>query len=160
MNIIYFHHANRKKGNPPSQDDDLTELGYRDAELMAEMFKNEKNLKAIYTATSFRCKTTTNIINKYHNVPIIEDRRLEEFGTGVIEGETSWVDLQKRIMDIIKEIVYKYEENDCVAVVTSGVNIVGFLNVVYKLKPNKSAPFLSLPSCSPIIFNINKSHFE
>ena len=28
MKIVYVHHGNRKKGNPSTQNDDLTEIGY------------------------------------------------------------------------------------------------------------------------------------
>ena len=57
MKIIYVHHGNRLKGNPSTQDDDLTELGYKDCELVAELFNNKKmknSIKAIYTSNFFR----------------------------------------------------------------------------------------------------------
>lgn len=34
MDILYVHHGNRLKGNSPTQDDDLTELGYKDCEFV------------------------------------------------------------------------------------------------------------------------------
>ena len=37
MKIIYVHHAHRKMGNPPSQDDDITKLGKQDAKLVGEL---------------------------------------------------------------------------------------------------------------------------
>ena len=43
MKIVYVHHGNRKIGNPPSKEDDLTEIGYRDCELVAVLFNNEKS---------------------------------------------------------------------------------------------------------------------
>ena len=59
MKILYVHHGNRKLGNPPTQNDDLTEIGYKDCELVAELLNNKRvkdNIKAIYTSNFFRCK--------------------------------------------------------------------------------------------------------
>lgn len=62
MKIIYVHHAHRKMGNPPSQDDDITELGKQDAKLVGELLvlAREKgtNIKAIYTSPFKRCIKT------------------------------------------------------------------------------------------------------
>ena len=65
MKILYVHHGNRKLGNPPTQNDDLTEIGYKDCELVAELLNNKRvkdNIKAIYTSNFFRCKKTAEII--------------------------------------------------------------------------------------------------
>lgn len=156
MKIIYVHHAHRDVGNPPSQNDDLTELGYEDAKLTAKLLKMI-NIKAIYTSPYFRCRRTADILNSGRNLPIYEDDRLNEFAD---KSKESWIDVQTRIMESIKDVVYKYEETDCVVFVTSGVNVAGFLNIVYNKKPSKEAPFIGIPSCSPLIFNIDKSFFE
>lgn len=39
MKIIYVHHALREKGNPPTQNDNIHPLGYKDAEIVAELLK-------------------------------------------------------------------------------------------------------------------------
>ena len=39
MRIIYVHHALREKSNPPTQNDDIQPLGVKDAEIVAELFK-------------------------------------------------------------------------------------------------------------------------
>ena len=54
MKIIYFHHALRAVGNPPSQDDKIQPLGLKDAETTAELLKimsekSKSTFKAIYT---------------------------------------------------------------------------------------------------------------
>ena len=156
MKILYVHHGNRKLGNPPTQNDDLTEIGYKDCELVAELLNNKRvkdNIKAIYTSNFFRCKKTAEIINKYLNVPIMEDSRLNEFKS--IENE-QWVDLQNRVSMCIDDIIQKYNNDDIVVCVTSGINIVSFINKAYNLQSSNDAPFLGIPSCCPIIFDYKK----
>lgn len=156
MKIIYVHHGNRKIENSPTQQDDLTEFGYKDCELIAELLGNTEiktHLKAIYTSQFFRCKKTAEIINKNLNVPIIEDCRLDEFRS--VENE-QWIDLQNRVAACIEDILQKYNNDDMVICVTSGVNIVSFINRAYNLPPSNDAPFLGIPSCSPIIFKYKK----
>ena len=155
MKIIYVHHGNRKLGNPPSQDDDLTELGYKDCALLAELFNNEQikyKIKAIYTSSFFRCVKTAEIINKNLNIPIIKDVRLNEFE----RKNESWIDLQNRVTACIDDILKKYNDEDIIICVTSGVNIVSFINKAYNLSSSNDAPFLGVPSCSPIIFKYKK----
>ena len=82
MKIIYMHHAERDIGknhtNPDlRQLEDITDIGIKEAELLAERFKN-KNITAIVTSPYIRCKHTAEIINKYHNAPIIDDDRFNE----------------------------------------------------------------------------------
>lgn len=156
MKIIYIHHGNRKKGNPSTQDDDLTEIGYKDCELTSELFNNDKvkkTVKAIYTSSYFRCRKTAEIVNKPINAPIFNDDRLNEFKS---MGEETWVECQNRIINCIDDIVSKYEENDTVICVTSGVNIGAFIVKAFGLKANENIPLLGVPSCSPIIFEFNK----
>lgn len=156
MKIIYIHHGNRKKGNPPTQDDDLTDIGYRDCELTAELFLNDKlkqSIRAIYTSPFFRCKKTAEIINKNLCVSITCDDRLNEFKS---MGDETWVDCQIRIIACIDEIISKYDNSDTVICVTSGVNLGAFIAKSFGITPNENMPFLGVPSCSPIIFDFNK----
>ena len=162
MKIIYVHHAHRQKGNPAGPNDDITKLGVKDAKIVAKLFRLEKEkyntpIKAIYSSPYYRCEKTAKIINKYINLPIIFDDRLNEMGRDA--GET-WVQMQQRMHDFLKEIVSKYDDEDSVIVVTSGVNVVEFFNVVSGLEPNKDAPTIWVPSCSPLIFNISQKPFE
>ena len=163
MKIFYVHHALREKGNPPTQEDGITEIGRKDAEINAEIFKegNKKlNIKAIYSSSFFRCMETARIINKQLNVPIIEDERLNECGSVVINGEKeSWLDCQERIIESLKDIVFTHNDEDCVICVTSGVNITAFISLAFKIKPSEDLPFPMVPSCSPIGFDIDKSCF-
>ena len=170
MKIIYVHHALREKGNPPSQDDKIQPLGIKDAEIVAELFKilSEKtNLRAIYTSPYYRCAKTAEIINKHTQVPVYNEPRFNEFNNvfEVIEGDKTiiktetWLDCQLRIRDAIKDIVDKYDDNDTVICVTSGVNITAFISLAFKIKPSQDLPFPMVPSCSPIGFEIDKNCF-
>ncbi len=156
MKIIYVHHGNRKIENPPSQKDDLTELGYKDCQLVSELFKHESiknSLKAIFTSSFFRCTKTAEIINQFHNVPIIKDNRLNEFKS--FKNET-WTQAQTRIINCIDDIIEKYNDEDTIICVTSGVNLGAFICKSFGIVPSESTPFLGVASCSPIIFNYKK----
>lgn len=172
MKIIYIHHALRQKGNPPTQNDDIQPLGIRDAENTAELLKimsdnSKSEFKAIYTSPYFRCKKTAEIINKHLNLPIYEEPRFNEFNKvfDVIEGNKTitktetWSECQIRIREAIKDIVFKYDDNDTVICVTSGVNITAFIGLAYKIPISENMPFPWVPSCSPVGFEIDKSCF-
>ena len=152
MNIVYCRHAQRIYTG--SQKDDLTDLGKKDAELVGQFIKHIPNVKAIYTSPYFRCSETARIINKSLNVPIIEEDRFNEFVSK--ENKETWVDLQKRVIAGIKDIVNKYNDEDSIICVTSSVNIAGFLDWNLGLEPSENMPFLGIISCSPIIFKYNK----
>lgn len=158
MKIIYCHHAHRKKGNPPSQNDGITRLGKKDAKntrsFIEEICSTSKySVKAIYTSEFFRCTKTSEIINKNLKLPVIIEPRLNEFGS--IKGE-SWVELQERITGFIDEIVETYDENDMIICVTSGVNIAPFIIKSFGTQISDNTPFLWIPSCSPIVFDVKK----
>ena len=159
MKIIYVHHAQRDKSNGVNQDNDITDLGRRDAELQSELFASigEDKIKAIYTSPFYRCKKTALILNEKLNLPIFEDERLNEFEKSF--HKETWTDVQNRIIACLKDIVDKYEDDDAVICVTSGVNIAGFINVAYKLKPSENTPYIGVSSCSPLGFTIDKSCF-
>lgn len=172
MKIIYVHHALREIGNPPTQNDKIQPLGIEDAETTAKLLKlmsekSKSNFKAIYTSPYYRCAKTAEIINKYINLPIYEDSRLNEFNKvfEVIEGGQSvtktetWTECQTRIRNAIKDIVFKYDDTDTVICVTSGVNITAFIGLAFKIPASDNLPFPWVPSCSPIGFEIDKSCF-
>lgn len=170
MKIIYVHHALRKKGNPPTQEDKIQPLGMKDAKITAKlllgMTKNSTP-KAIYTSPYYRCAKTAEIISKKVKAPIYIEPRFNEFnkifqvienGQTVTKTET-WEECQQRIRQAIKEIVEKYDDNDTVVCVTSGVNLAAFISLAFKIQPSQNIPFPSVPSCSPIGFEIDKSCF-
>lgn len=155
MKIIYCHHGQRLKGNPPTQDDKLTELGIKDCYMVSELFdgKFKEKLKAIYTSTFYRCTKTAELVNTRLNLPIILDERLNEYRS--VENET-WTDLQNRVINCINDIIDKYEDDDAVICVTSGVNIGAFICKAFNLPASEDTPFLGVSNCSPIIFDYKK----
>lgn len=152
MNIIYCHHAERDVKGKPTQQDGLTQLGKKDAKITGKMIAKHQNVKAIYTSPYFRCKQTAKIINKYIGVPIIEDARFNEFVSK--DNKESWADAQNRIVEALKDIVEKYNDEDAIVCVTSGVNIAGFINYQLSLQASENMAFLGVISCSPIIFKL------
>lgn len=150
MKIIYCHHAQRDVDprKARSQNDDLTESGIQDAELVSEHLANLK-ITAIYTSNFYRCKKTAQIINRAFNVPIIEEARFNEVGS--IEGE-EWMDAMKRNIEAIEDIQAKYNDDAIILCITSGINLSSFVCWNLGLKPNKNFPFIGATNCSPIIF--------
>ncbi len=106
MKVFYIHHGQRKRTKRAGLEDDLTVLGEKDAALTGKILSCYKDkVRAIYTSNFFRCKKTAQIINQNFEVKIIEEARLNEFGS--LKGE-SWTELQMRIMDFLDEICQSY----------------------------------------------------
>lgn len=164
MKIIYCHHALRDFGNPPTQEDGITSVGKKDAQIVARLLFDAKNkgmnIVAIYSSPFRRCMDTAKIINKKLQVEIIEDKRFNEFNKKTSVKDETWIELQNRVREAIKEIVFKYDENDVVVCITSGVNIAPFISLAYNLQSTEETPFIGVPSCSPIVFTINKNNFN
>ena len=159
MRIIYMHHAERNIGenhNDPvlRQLEDITKRGIQETELLSEKFKKQ-DITAIFTSPYLRCKHTAEIINKYHNVPIIEDERFNEMNTG-----EEWEHLLKRNMDAIDDIVKKYSDEDTIICITSGVNLTAFICYFYNIKPTNSVRWSQAGSISPINFTIGKKDLD
>ena len=156
MKIIYLHHAERDRrstaewGTIERTFDDITDDGKKQVELLAEKFKNEK-ITAIITSPYLRCKHTAEIMNKYHNLNIIEDDRFNE-----IQKDEKWKNLLKRNMSAIDDIVKKYPDDSVIICVTSGVNISAFICYSYNIAPSDDVPWSQAADLSPVIFNIEK----
>ena len=150
MKIIYCHHAERAV-NPKTrrtQEDDLTDNGIKDAELVSELLANEK-ITAIYTSNFYRCRKTAQIINRQLNVPIIEEPRFNEVGS--VEGE-DWKDCLQRNIDALENIVNKYNDDAVILCVASGINLSGFVCWNLQAKPHKDFPFMGATNIAPIEF--------
>jgi len=86
MEIILVRHAEsecNRLGTHAGQkiDAGLSEEGIKQAEKLARRLKNEK-IERIYSSDLKRANHTAEIINKFHNVKIIPDKRLREFDCG------------------------------------------------------------------------------
>ena len=155
MKIVYMHHAERNIGKNHNdlklrQLEDITERGIKEAEILAERIKNQ-NITAIVTSPYLRCKHTAEIINKYHNSPIVEDERFNEMNYG-----EEWNDLLKRNIEAIDNIVKSYNDDDTIICVTSGVNFSAFVCYFYNIEPTNDTPWSQAADISPIIFTSGK----
>lgn len=161
MRIIYMHHAERNIGpnhNDPilKQEEDITENGIQECELLGKEFitnNNKYNIKAIYTSPYKRCVHTASIINKYLNVDIIEDERLNE---GKDKEELKSGNLYLRVMNSIDDIVKKYNNEDDILVITSGVNLTAFICYFYNIDPKTNPTIAQGTFCSPVNFYMEK----
>lgn len=159
MKIIYVHHAERNVSKDHlnselRQLEDITETGIKEAEFLAERLKNQK-VKAIVTSPYLRCKHTSEILNKYINVPIIEDSRFNE-----MKKNEEWKHLLKRNMEAIDDIVKTYKDDDTIICVTSGVNVSAFICYFYKIEPSNETPWSQAGGLCPMIFTIGKKMLD
>lgn len=72
------------------------------------------------------------------------------------EINMEWKEALKLNMQAIDDIVKKYEEDDTIICVTSGVNISAFICYFYKIEPNNNIPYTQACGISPVIFNYKK----
>ena len=160
MKTIYFHHAERDVRKNVSEElrqlDGITRNGKKEAQLLAKKFKNNnRNVVAIYTSPYLRCKLTANIINKYLNVPIIEDERLNEW-----KKEETKKDFLERNVTFLKEKDLEYKSDDTIICVTSGVNLTAFFCYFYNIKPTDDTLLSQSFGCSPINFVSSHSKLD
>lgn len=150
MKIIYCHHAEREVDpkKPRSQDDNLTDNGMKDAELVSQLFEGEK-ITAIYTSNFYRCKKTAQIINRTLDVPIFEEPRFNEVGS--VDGE-EWKAYLQRNISALNDLQEKYNDEDTIICVTSGLNLSAFVCWNMNIKPNKEFPFIEAFTCAPVAF--------
>ncbi len=125
-------------------DEDLTVKGVIQAKKAAEKLKNI-TINHIFSSSLKRAVQTAEIINHYHNLNIIIDKRLNEANFGLWEGMTmsevkskypemynnrlkdkyhyrikhgeSYEDVENRVSSFLNEIIKKYN-NDTVLIVT------------------------------------------
>ena len=150
MKIIYCHHAEREADprKPRSQKDDLTPNGVKDAELVSELFEGQK-ITAIYTSNFYRCKKTAQIINRTLDVPIYEEPRFNEIGS--VEGE-DWKSFLQRNISALNDLQEKFNDDDTILCVTSGLNLSPFVCWNMNAKPNKDFTFVEAYMCAPVSF--------
>jgi len=154
MKIIYIHHAERDIDETVDwQEHDITENGVKQAEMLAEIITKDLNVKAIYTSPFKRCIKTAQIINKNINVEIIKEERFNEWNYDKSEGQNEFL---KRNIDAINDICSKYNDDDMIICVSSGVNITAFILKSYGITPNDDVPISQAVLCSPVVFNIKK----
>lgn len=82
--------GNRDRTFQGTSDCDITELGEKQLEYLAERFKNIKP-DAVYSSPLKRAYLTAQAANKFHGLQVIKVEGLIEIDGGEIEG-VSWVD--------------------------------------------------------------------
>lgn len=148
MKLIYMHHAERDRTKiKDRQLQDITNRGIKEAQLIAEKLMERYDVKAIYTSVYLRCVHTSEIINKYIDVPIIEDSRLNEY-----DPSESWESFLNRNMELLKELDEKYDVDDTVICMTSGVNLSAFVCYFYGIEASDDIPVSQAFNISPVIF--------
>lgn len=157
MKLLYVHHADRDRTNKSveRQLQDITDNGIKEANLLAEKLKELNiNITAIYTSPYLRCKHTAEIINKYHNAPIYEETRFNE-----MNPEETWKEFSIRNMKGIDDIITKYNKNDFIICVSSGVNLSPFIYYFNKIEPNNNSPKMQALTTSPVLFSTDNTCF-
>lgn len=152
MKIVYIHHAERDHDNKtiPRQEQDITEDGIKEAELLSKKVPFLKPT-AIYTSPYKRCVHTANILNEEVKVPIIKDERLNEY-----ESSETFKEFLERNMACIDDIIKKYNEDDIVLCVTSGVNLSAFMCYFTGIEASATAPRCQGLTISPVLFTNDK----
>ena len=152
MKIVYIHHAERDHGNKTvsRQEQDITEEGVKEAELLSKKM-HFLNPTAIYTSPYLRCVHTSEILNQEVNIPIIKDDRLNEY-----EASETFKEFLERNMACIDDIIKKYNEDDTVLCVTSGVNLSAFMCYFSGIKASATAPRCQGITISPVLFTNDK----
>ncbi len=136
----------------PSVDVRLTKKGKRQAAAAAEKLK-ETPLTHIYTSTLPRTIETAKIINKYHNLKLTSDARLNDNKTGFNgkpwffaaaayvltkdryskrfrDGE-SLLDSKQRVTDFLEDLKVKHDKSDSILIVAhsnTGQILAGYFN--------------------------------
>ena len=130
----------------------LNATGVEQAEVMAENLKDTK-IDVIYVSPLVRAKKTAEIINKFHNVKLIEDERINEFDIGTMSGNISlddwkasgrlelvdnnekykaesWQELYDRVINLYQELEQSEVENILI------VSHSGVYHQLYRYKNN------------------------
>ena len=142
----------------PNINVSLTPAGIAEAEKIAEQLKGEP-FDALFVSELPRTKQTASYINKYHNLPLIEDTRLNDIDNG-FEGKPvkdyhdqrdqsddpftfrgtddaeSSKDVYDRTQDFLNYLTTQPYQN--VLIVTSRHNIRHFRNIIDGLDPRKT----------------------
>jgi len=137
---------------PESSPVFLTEEGEKQAQKAAEELKG-KSLDLIYSSDASRTRQTAEIVNKELGLEIIFDPRLRDVNAGIYNGRPekdllteiprleerlykrpsqgeNWIDVQKRMIDFLKDIDKKHKNRNILIVSHKGP--LWFLEVAVK----------------------------
>ncbi len=88
----------------------LTENGRRDAEALAQEFKN-RPIDRMYISPLMRTQEVAQIIGQFHNVPMIADEHLREMDMGKFDGKLA-SDVQAYIKSLANPYAEKFPEGE------------------------------------------------
>lgn len=151
MKIYVMRHSStiwNEKGITQGQTQNrLSKLGIEQAKQQAEKFKNV-NLDLIFVSPLMRARQTAKIMNKFHNVKQLTDKRLTELNQGSFTGRAfssltqqekeikqkmfngSCKERYDNIVDFLKYIKQNFKDKTLL-VVTHGIN-ASFIDKIIK----------------------------
>ena len=166
-------------------DAPLSTKGIEQARLAAQRFRNI-DIKAVYSSTLIRAKTTAAIISQQFGLEVKEVKELEEcaidlwsgltidqvkeqFGEEFemwskdpivsIEGVESKADLQIRAVKAVKWIINKHDEADSIIIVTHGLFLRAFFSWLMQISINSRVYGLENTGISHLTFE-KPDHFR
>ena len=129
----------------------LTELGHKQAEVMAKWVKENYSINKIYSSPLNRAKQTGEYISKLFEMEIVFDDDLMEWNNGLIAGlsreeadkkypepkkyphtrvygQESYIDFRMRAETVLSKIINENKEDDTIAIISHG----GMINMLFK----------------------------
>ena len=166
-NVLNIHNSD------PTVDVHLTKLGVEQAEKLADALKS-KSIERIFASELKRTQQTANIVNEYHKVEIVVDKRLndnksgyedqsdDEFYEQLKKSEDKWNarfnggeslnDVWNRVDDFIRDL--SGQQIECCAVVSSKVIIQYFCAIIKGIPKEKAADYyVDKGSCTELVLS-------
>lgn len=130
----------------------LTELGYKQAEAMANYVAKNYNISKIYASTLTRAKQTAQHLSDKTGIPIVFDENLIEFNNGLLAGlpravvrekypevpnlpidkavygQESQVEFRQRAENVLARVISESQSDETIAIVSHG----GMINQLYR----------------------------
>ncbi|OWZ83504.1 histidine phosphatase family protein [Natranaerobius trueperi] len=158
MRLLLIRHGetsgNTEKRFQGTKDYPLTDRGEHQIKQLANRLKDE-SMTAVYTSSLDRARATADEMSKLHNQEPIEEKLLNEYSWGVIEGHTreeikdkypslgmkleenffetpipeeeGLMNLKKRISIVMNNLMKNYNKDDTIAIISHGRVLGGFL---------------------------------
>ncbi|MDI6738327.1 MAG: histidine phosphatase family protein [Nanoarchaeota archaeon] len=186
MEVIFIRHAETKNNidgiiQGPDHGD-INEKGQKEIEKASELLKNEK-IDVFFSSDIPRCKTTSEGINRFHNLPIKYTGMIREKYNGDWTGknykEVNWdqlegtfearkvnngeslMDVRVRARKFINELITQYGDTDKkILVVCHGAFLKILIGDLLNMDIKSSIFNLRISHCSPIRVYFNDIVFE
>jgi broad specificity phosphatase PhoE len=186
MKIIFVRHAETKNNVEGiiqgPEHGDVNEKGQREIEKASESLKNEK-IDVFFSSDIPRCKTTSEGINKFHNLSIKYTEMIREkyngdwtgknykevnwdqlegtFETRKVNNGESLIDVRDRARKFINELIKQYGNTDKkILVVCHGAFLKILIGDLLNMDIKSSIFNLRINHCSPIKVYFNDMVFE